>query len=249
MKKINEILEAKLTKLKLQYFLENYQAAAQLAAETQMPYLEFLAELVEGETAERNERAVERRLRNSKLPFEKSMDQFQWSHPAKINRLQIENLMRLDFIDKKANVLIVGGSGLGKSHIASSLIRQSCLKGYNALFTSAIEIVNYLTAARAANCLDKALKRYLRPDVICCDEIGYLPIDKLGCDLLFQVVSQRYERGSIIITSNKPFKNWTEIFHNDAAVTSAILDRLLHHSEVVIIEGKSYRMKDRASLN
>ena len=249
MKKINEILEAKLTNLKLQYFLENYQAAAQLAAETQMPYLEFLAELVEGETAERNERAVERRLRNSKLPFEKSMDQFQWSHPAKINRLQIENLMRLDFIDKKANVLIVGGSGLGKSHIASSLIRQSCLKGYNALFTSAIEIVNYLTAARAANCLDKALKRYLRPDVVCIDEIGYLPIDKLGCDLLFQVVSQRYERGSIIITSNKPFKNWTEIFHNDAAVTSAILDRLLHHSEVVIIEGKSYRMKNRASLN
>jgi len=249
MKKINEILEAKLTNLKLQYFLENYQAAAQLAAETQMPYLEFLAELVEGESAERNERAIERRLRNSKLPFEKSMDQFQWSHPAKINRLQIENLMRLDFIDKKANVLIVGGSGLGKSHIASSLIRQACLKGYNALFTSAIEIVNYLTAARAANCLDKALKRYLRPDVICCDEIGYLPIDKLGCDLLFQVVSQRYERGSIIITSNKPFKNWTEIFHNDAAVTSAILDRLLHHSEVVIIEGKSYRMKDRASLN
>lgn len=249
MNKVNEILEAKLTNLKLQYFLENYQAAAQLAAETQMPYLEFLAELVEGENAERNERAVERRLRNSKLPFEKSMDQFQWSHPAKINRLQIENLTRLDFIDKKANVLIVGGSGLGKSHIASSLIRQSCLKGYNALFTSAIEIVNYLTAARAANCLDKALKRYLRPDVVCIDEIGYLPIDKLGCDLLFQVVSQRYERGSIIITSNKPFKNWTEIFHNDAAVTSAILDRLLHHSEVVIIEGKSYRMKNRASLN
>jgi len=249
MKKINKILEEKLTGLKLQYFLENYQAAAQLAAESQMPYLEFLAELVEGESAERNERAVERRLRNSKLPFEKSMDQFQWSHPAKINRLQIENLMRLDFIDKKANVLIVGGSGLGKSHISSSLIRQACLKGYNALFTSAIEIVNYLTAARAANCLDKALKRYLRPDIICIDEIGYLPIDKLGCDLLFQVVSQRYERGSIIITSNKPFKNWTEIFHNDAAVTSAILDRLLHHSEVVIIEGKSYRMKNRANLN
>jgi DNA replication protein DnaC len=170
MKKINKILEEKLTGLKLQYFLENYQAAAQLASESQMPYLEFLAELVEGETAERNERAVERRLRNSKLPFEKSMDQFQWSHPEKINRLQIENIMRLDFIDKKANVLIVGGSGLGKSHIASSLIRQACLKGYNALFTSAIEIVNYLTAARAANCLDKALKRYLRPDIVAVDK-------------------------------------------------------------------------------
>ena len=110
-----------------------------------------------------------------------------------------------------------------------------------------IEIVNYLTAARAANCLDKALKRYLKPQLLCCDEIGYLPIDKLGCDLLFQVISQRYERGSMIITSNKIFKNWTEIFQNDVAVTSAILDRLLHHCEVVIIEGKSYRMKNRTS--
>jgi len=113
MNKINEMLETNLANLKLKYFLENYQAAAQLAAETQMPYIEFLTELVDGEAAERNERAVERRLRNSKLPFEKSMDQFQWSHPEKINRLQIENLMRLDFINKKANVLIVGGSGVG----------------------------------------------------------------------------------------------------------------------------------------
>ncbi len=113
MNKIDKMLATGLADLKLQYFLDNYQAAAQLASETQMPYLEFLAELVEGEAAGRDERAIERRLRNSRLPFEKSMDQFQWSHPEKINRLQIENLMRLDFLDKKANVLIVGGSGLG----------------------------------------------------------------------------------------------------------------------------------------
>ena len=249
MSKLNKMLEKNFTSLKLRYFLENYQAAAQLAAENQMSHLEFLAELIDGEAAEQNARAVERRLRNSRLPFEKSMDQFQWNHPDKINRLQIENLMRLDFIDKKVNLLVIGSSGVGKSHIAAALTRQACLNGYNALFTSAIEIVNCLTAAKAANCLEKALKRYLNPAVLCCDELGYLPIDKLGCNLLFQVVSQRYERGSMIITSNKSFKNWTEIFHNDAAVTSAILDRLLHHSEVVIIEGKSYRMKNRTSEN
>ena len=113
MNKINKMLETKLANLKLKYFLENYQAAAQLAAEAQMPYLEFLSELVDGEAAERNERAIERRLRNAKLPFEKSMDQFQWSHPEKINRLQIENLMRLDFINKKVNVLLIGSCGVG----------------------------------------------------------------------------------------------------------------------------------------
>ena len=249
MSKLNEILEKNLAELKLKYFSENCQAAARHAAEKQLPHIEFLAELAEGEAAERGARSVERRLRNAKLPFEKSMEQFQWSHPEKINRLQIENLMRLDFINKKENVLILGGSGLGKSHIASALIRQACLNGYNALFTTAIEIVNCLTAARAANYLDQALKQYLAPQILCMDEIGYLPIDKLGCDLLFQVISRRYERSSMIITTNKPFKNWAEIFHNDATVTSAILDRLFHHSQVVVIEGKSYRMKNHSKDN
>lgn len=249
MGKPNENLFENLTNLKLKYFIENYHAAAQLAAESQMSHIDFLAELVDGEIDMRNARAVERRLRNAKLPFEKSMDQFQWTHPEKINRMQIENLMKLNFIDKKVNVLIIGGSGLGKTHIANALARVACINGYNTLFTSAIEIVNTLTAARASNCMDKALKRYLHPQLLIADELGYLPIDKLGCDLLFQVVSQRYERGSIILSSNRPFKDWCEIFHNDAAVTSAILDRLLHHSEVVIIEGKSYRMKNRKSEN
>ena len=244
---LNETLANDLAALKLSHFAENHQAAAKLAAENQTPHLAFLADLVAGEMAARGARSAERRLRDAKLPFAKSLDQFQWSHPEKINRPQIENLARLDFIDKKANVLLIGGSGLGKSHIAAALTRQACLNGYSALFASAIEIVNYLTAAKAANNLDKALKRYLAPQLLTIDEIGYLPIDKLGCNLLFQVVSQRYERGSIIITSNKPFKSWAEIFHNDAAVTSAILDRLLHHSEVVVIAGKSYRMKNRES--
>ncbi len=176
MSKLNKILEKNLADLKLKYFSENYQAAVQLATETQMPHLEFLSELVDGEVAEQNIRTVERRLRNARLPFEKSMDQFQWSHPDKINRLQIENIMRLDFINKKVNILLISGSGLGKTHLAIALTRQACINGYNALFTSAIEIVNYLTAARAANCLDKALKRYLNPALLVCDEIGYLPI-------------------------------------------------------------------------
>lgn len=244
---LNKILTEKLTALKLNYFVENYQAAVQLAAEENITHLDFLSELVDGELAERDSRTIQRRLNNSKLPCEKTIEQFQWTHPDKINRIQIENLMRLDFIKKKENILIIGGCGLGKSHITSALTRQACLKGYSALFCSAIEIVNHLAAARAANCLDQALKKYLTPQLLAIDELGYLPLDKLGCDLLFQVVSQRYERGSMIITSNRAFKNWAEIFHNDPVVTAAILDRLLHHSEVVTIEGKSFRMKDRTT--
>ena len=243
----NETLAADLAALKLDYFSESHQDAAKLAAANQTPHLAFLADLAAGEMAARRARSAERRLRDAKLPFVKSLDQFQWSHPEKINRLQIENLARLDFIGKKANVLLVGGSGVGKSHIAAALTRQACLDGHSALFASAIEIVNSLTAAKAANNLDRALKRYLSPQLLTIDEIGYLPIDKLGCNLLFQVVSQRYEQGSVIVTTNKPFKSWAEIFHNDAAVTSAILDRLLHHGEVVVIAGKSYRMKNRES--
>lgn len=247
MKKKDDNLNDNLSTLKLNYFVENYQAAAQLAAEANLTHLDFLSELVEGELAERDSRTIQRRLSNSRLPCEKTMEQFQWTHPDKINRIQIENLMRMDFIKKKENILIIGGCGLGKSHITSALTRQACLKGYSALFCSAIEIVNHLAAARAANCLDRALKKYLTPQLLACDELGYLPLDKLGCDLLFQVVSQRYERGSMIITSNRAFKNWAEIFHNDPVVTAAILDRLLHHSEVVTIEGKSFRMKDRTT--
>ncbi|MFZ4860129.1 MAG: ATP-binding protein, partial [Desulfuromonadaceae bacterium] len=120
----------------------------------------------------------------------------------------------------------------------------ACLAGKSVLFATAIDTINTLAAAQAASKLKIELKKYLSPQVLILDELGYLPIDKHGADLLFQVISQRYERGSTIITSNKAFKNWPEIFNNDSTLTSALLDRLLHHAETQVIEGKSYRMKD-----
>ena len=136
---------------------------------------------------------------------------------------------------------------MGKTHLAISLANRACQKEYTVLFASAVEIINQLSAARAINSLDKALTKYTKVQLLVIDELGYLPIDKLGADLLFQVISQRYERGSMIITSNRPFKKWAEIFNNDSIVTSAILDRILHHCEPVILEGKSYRMKDKTN--
>ena len=181
----------------------------------------------------------------ARFPVRKSLDGFDWNWPKKINRAQVQDLFRLAFLENKANVIFLGGVGLGKSHLSTALGYHACLKGHYVLFTSAIDIVNTLSAAQNAGRLKFDMKKYLKPDLLLIDELGYLPVDRKGADLLFQVISQRYERGSIILTTNKQFKKWPEIFCNDATLTSAVLDRLLHHAETVLIEGPSYRMKDK----
>ncbi len=137
------------------------------------------------------------------------------------------------------------GVGLGKTHLATAIAYTACLKGYSVLFATAIDVINTLAAAKSAGRLKQELKKYTKPALLVMDELGYLPIDKTGADLLFQVISLRYEQGATVMTSNRAFKDWPKIFNNDSTLTSAILDRLLHHAETVIIEGKSFRMKGR----
>ncbi len=134
------------------------------------------------------------------------------------------------------------------SHLATAIGYQACLKGYTVLFTTAIDVINTLSLDQAAGQLKKGLKKYLKPSLLILDELGYLPIDKHGADLLFQIISYRYEKGSVLITSNREYKKWPQIFNNDATLTSAILDRLLHHADTVVIEGKSYRMKKQIEI-
>ena len=193
----------------------------------------------------RRDRFIERRIRLARFPVVKTLDQFKWSWPKNINRLQVQNLFRLQFIKDKSNVIFLGGVGLGKSHLASALGYAACLKGHSVLFATAIDVINTLTAAKSAGRMKQELKKYTRPALLILDELGFLPIDKAGADLLFQVFSLRYEQGALVITSNRAFKDWPEIFNNDSTLTSAILDRLLHHAETVVIEGKSYRMRDQ----
>jgi DNA replication protein DnaC len=231
--------------LRLNFFLDNYKSLAQQAAEAQWDPIKLLTHLVEGETLLRTERSTQRRIRMARFPVVKTLDQFQWSWPKKINRLQLQHLFRLEFIENRANVILLGGVGLGKSHLAIALGYRACLKGYPVLFTTAVDVINTLASAQKAGRLKQELNKYLKPKLLIIDELGYLPIDKVGADLLFQIISKRYEQGAIIITSNRVFKKWPEIFNNDSTLTSAILDRLLHHAETVIIEGKSYRMKDQ----
>jgi DNA replication protein DnaC len=238
-------LMAGLLYLKLSYFRERHQSLAREAAEKNWTPLDFLGRLVEGETLRRKDRSTQHRVHAARFPVIKTLEQFNWAWPKKINRPQVQNLFRLAFLKDKGNIVFMGGVGLGKTHLATSLAYESCLAGHSTLFTTAIDIVNTLEAAQSAHRLKIELKKYLSPSLLVVDELGYLPIDKNGADLLFQVLGRRYETGSTIITTNQAYKHWAKMFNNDVTLTSALLDRLLHHAETVMLEGKSYRMKDQ----
>jgi len=238
-------LHEQLSAMRMLSVQEHYAALAGEAAQKQWTHVDYLARLIDGEAHRRQELAIQRRIAAARFPCIKTLDQFDWNWPKKINRTQVQNLFRLAFVPDKGNVVFMGGVGLGKSHLACALGYAACLAGHSVLFTTAVDIINTLTAAQAAHRLKAELKRLLSPEILCIDEVGYLPIDKTGADLLFQVISQRYERGSIVLTTNQSYKHWARIFNNDGTLTSAVLDRLLHHAETSIIECNSYRMKDQ----
>ena len=238
-------LEQNLKYLKLPFMKDQYQDLAAQASQKNWSHVNYLEKLADGEAALRRDRSTQRRIRVARFPVIKTLDQFNWTWPKKINRLQVQNIFRLQFVKEKSNIIFLGGVGLGKTHLASALGYAACLKGETVLFATAVDVINTLAAAQKAGRMKQELKKYTRPALLILDELGFLPIDKSGSDLLFQVISGRYEQGALVITSNKAFKNWPEIFNNDSTLTSAILDRLLHHAETVVIEGKSYRMKDQ----
>jgi len=231
--------------LKLPFLKTQHAELAQQAAQQSWGHVDYLCRLIDGQYQQRRQHVIQARVKAARFPVLKTLEQFQWDWPRKINRLQVQNLFRLQFLEQNANAIFLGTVGLGKTHLATALGYAACLEGHCVLFANAIDIINNLSAAQKKNSLKSELKKYLRPRLLILDEIGYLPIDQHGADLLFQVISQRYERGSIILTTNKPFKQWATIFNNDSTIASAVLDRLLHHAETVIIEGTSFRMKDQ----
>lgn len=239
----NEQIQTYCKDLKLPWMLEHYEALHEQALKKQTGSLELLCELLRGEVQTRHERATERRIKAARFPVLKTLESFNWRWPEQIDRPQIEHLASLRFIENKHNAVLLGPVGVGKTHLATAIALKACQKGHKVLYINAIEAINDLITAQKQGQLKQALRKYTNPGLLVLDEIGYLPIDKNGADLLFRIISARYERGSLLLTTNKAFKDWPTIFAGDSTLTSAVLDRLLHHCETVVIQASSYRMR------
>lgn len=240
------LLNEHLGYLRLEYVQKEHRNLAQQAAREQWSHEDYLSRLMEGEVNQRQQRTLELRLRKARFPFRRTLEQYEWSWPRKINQMAVRQLFNLKFLEDHTNVVFMGSVGLGKTHLAVALGLEACQAGHSVLYVPAIQMINELLVAQKGHRLAKMMKKYARIDLLILDEIGYLPIDKAGADLLYQVLAQRYEKASTILTTNRAYKEWVEIFNNDATMTAALLDRLLHHVETIVIEGRSYRSRDRS---
>jgi DNA replication protein DnaC len=203
----------------------------------------LLEHLVQAELTARLRHRVERRLRDARLGRFKAMADFEWTWPTQIQRATVERVFALDFLAQRENVIIVAPNGLGKTMLAKNLVHQAILAGHSARLITAADLILDLTSQDTARALQRRLRTYLRPSLIAIDEIGYLAYDAHAADLLFQVVSRRYEQKSLVVTTNLPFKQWDTVFPN-AACAVALIDRLTHHAEIITIEGDSYRKRE-----
>jgi len=208
--------------------------------EEQYPWIEAL---LNWERTERKQRSLERRLASAKLGRFKALTDFDWQWPDQIDQQAIHGMMQLDFLSTASNIILLGSNGVGKSTIAQNIAYQAVMQGHTVVFTTAANMLNDLAAQDGDNALRRRLKHYARPSLLIIDEVGYLTYSNRHADLMFEIINQRYEQRSTLVTTNLPFAQWNEVFPNASCVVS-LIDRLVHHSEVIAIEGKSYRMKE-----
>jgi len=235
------------TRLGLNHLAETTTQLLQRAEADQMGYLDFLDLLLQEELGLREGRRFRNALKLSGLPHHKTLEEFDFAFQPDLDPRRVRDLATLTFIDAKSNIALLGPPGVGKTMLAVALAVAACRAGYSIYFTTLDDLVRRLRTAEATGRFARQLTTYLRPAVLVVDEVGYLPLDRAEANMVFQLVSRRYERGSIILTSNKSFTEWGTVLGDDVLAT-AILDRLLHHCDVLTINGPSYRLKDRLTL-
>jgi DNA replication protein DnaC len=238
-------LDRDLALLKLPEIAKSYREVLDEAARKGSSTLEVLAILFGLERAAREQKALERRLRKARLPKQKTLAEYDFKFPKRVPKAAIVRLFDCDFIEQRGCAVLIGTTGTGKTHLLTALGYTAVERGFSVCHTRVVDMINHLTTAQLNGSLGQTLRTYVRPSLLLLDELGYLPIDKQGADLLFQVVAARYEIGSIVITTNRPFREWGKILDVDNTLATALIDRLMHHGEGIVIEGDSYRMKDK----
>ena len=245
------LLDHHLKTLKLPTFLREYDKLARQCAAEGLGHVQFLGRLAELELIDRERRMIERRIKVAKFPTAKSLDSFDFKAIPSLNKMQVLELARCEWIERRENVIALGPSGTGKTHIALGLGLAACQKGLSVGFTTAAALVHELMEARDERRLLRLHKQMMNQKLLIIDELGFVPLSKTGAELLFELISRRYERGSTLITSNLPFDEWTEVFGSER-LTGALLDRLTHHVNILEMNGDSYRLaqsRSRATAN
>jgi len=236
------LLEACLKKLKMPQVAKVYESMAREAADNNLDYEEYLLGVLEQEIHQRENNRIQRGIRQAAFPVIKTLENFDFKVIPSLNKPKVLKLMQGDYIQKKENIILVGSSGVGKTHIAIALGYEACRQGFKVKFYTAAGLINELLAAQQEYRLSRLERQWLIPHVVILDELGYIPFSKTGAELLFQFCSARYERGSLIITSNLEFPKWTEVL-GDEQMTAALLDRLTHNAHILNINGESFRFK------
>jgi DNA replication protein DnaC len=242
-KKPTLLLNHYLKQLRLPTMLREYQTTAQTCAKDNKDHIAYLLKLVERETLEREQRAAERRIKSAKFPVIKTLDTFDFKAQPGINKVLVRDLMRGEYLEQHENILFLGNPGTGKTHLATALGHAACAQGKRVQFMTVTSLITQLLEAREDRKLDRLLGRLGKLHLLILDEFGYVPFSKAGAELLFEVVSRAYERQSIIMTTNLPFEQWTEILVNER-LTGALLDRITHRVHIIEANGESFRLKD-----